>query len=276
MEEALEVLHKAVEVASNPSLAHYYIGEIRRIQDSMEGAETSFLSGLEFNDIHYKCLTGLYESRELQGKTKEAYSAAKKLAGVFPVTPQRLDTFIQLAIKTSNFKDVEFYCQIFDTLFYRPDSLVKCYTAALIVCSKFYLRNGQKKAAIALFLRIAIAALDDPVILKKICVICHRYKLVPEATKYLKRFRSEDQGSEEYSISRLIAEDLDGTPAQVIQDGRALLFEGCHDPFLYEILIRRSIENGSMNMAEDFLDQAKSKIPDHAERLQKMFDQKKD
>jgi len=120
---------------------------VKETRQQPEQAKGVYFQGLKFNKIHYKCNLGLYDLYLKEKNYVEAYDVIKRLSHYFPANPKRLAEVLRLAIINSRFEDIEQYYAAFCNMDDREDSLIRHVCAALIVCGKFYLRNGEKARA---------------------------------------------------------------------------------------------------------------------------------
>ena len=56
LDEAEEHFNRALALDPSPSLACYYLGQVKTLRDIMNEAQGSYQKGLGYNRIHYKCM----------------------------------------------------------------------------------------------------------------------------------------------------------------------------------------------------------------------------
>ena len=70
---AADLFTRAAGLHQKPALAHYYHGQAKVKQIQYDPAEKSYRTGLTFNQLHYRCLTGLFDLLDMIGKHQAAY-----------------------------------------------------------------------------------------------------------------------------------------------------------------------------------------------------------
>ena len=90
-----------------------YLGEIRQIMDELKGATKSFRDGLNYCEINFRCLNGLFHSLLKSGRVDESYEIIKKIVVHFPECPDRLIQALNLAVRTNHFDDIEEFYLLF-------------------------------------------------------------------------------------------------------------------------------------------------------------------
>jgi len=156
--KAIEHFKRAMDLNETPTLACFYYGQAEYMQKALDAAEGKYQDGLDFNNIHYKCLTGLFDLLHNEKRYHDAYDVMRRLAQYFPANPKRLSTVLQLSIQTSHFEDVEDYYKIFVELEERTDELIRYMCSALAVTGRYYLKNHSNQKAISAFESAAISS----------------------------------------------------------------------------------------------------------------------
>jgi CheY-like chemotaxis protein len=275
-EKSIEVFNRAIAFHPKPSLALFYRGQAELVKKLIENAKISYEEGLKYNNIHYKCLTGLFELLMSQKKFVDAYKVVKKIAKIFPANPHRLSQVLTLAVQTGNFQDIEGYYEFFKELEVRDDELVKYTCAAMIVCGKHFLRSEEAEKGVSLLIKASASAAGKPNILREIIATLTENKRLAEARSILEKFPSASQGDVNYHVSRFLVFDLENDDKK---KSLSMLMEfeqkKIEDPLIYYWLIRYCKKFQKENRAEDFLIQAQKKWPDRANYFQEVFDGEK-
>ena len=252
VDEAEKNFTNALTLHPAPALAYYYLGKLAQTKKAYEIAEQKFLTGLNFNRIHYKCLLGLYEVLIQQKKLADAYAVVKRTSSYYPANSQRLTDVLRLAILTQNYDDIEGYYRAFTAVKERNEELIKYVGAALVVCGKFYLKKTQKIRALDVF-RHAVAA--DPTslkVLKEVISSLLEFNLAMDADEILRSFYGAKTDHLDFHSLSYLIEDKRKTRSDLILIGQDLLLKGFHDPVIYEILARRLVEAGLNPPPEKF------------------------
>jgi DNA-binding NarL/FixJ family response regulator len=256
VEQALSIFTEAMTLDSKPSLACFYHGLTEELKRTLSNAETDYGKGLSFNRIHFKCLMGLFELFAKQNRNKEAYELAQRMARYFPASPDRLATVIKLAVLNEAYEDIERYYQLFCKLDHRNETLVRYVTASLIVCGKHYLAKKNFARAVELFARAKSTGLRNPKILREIILSLLSADLAAEAQVFLEAYPAGLQGTPEYLAMKYSSTERGLALGASIAAGRKLINDGVQEYVLYATLIRRSIEGGFLDHAEQLWQEA--------------------
>ena len=269
--EAETQFNLATKLDPSPSLACYYIGQVKYLQRILEDAKGNYQKGLEFNKIHYKCLVGFYDLLMVEQEYEKAYEIVKKISQYFPANPKRLAEVLRLAIINAKYEDIEKYYSIFSNIDERDESLIKYVCAALVVCGKYYLSTKVAHSrALDLLRKAATTGQGRTNVLKEIILTLIDYNLVKEAKEFLKRFPPESYDSPEFLVSKFLITNKDGTKnSMIIDQGRSLLAKSIKDERLYSIMIERSIESGLKDAAETLIHDAVNAIPQRRPQFEK-------
>lgn len=260
-DEALVEFEKAKTLDPRPALAFFYHGQAELMKKAMEPAEESFNKGLIHNKIHYKCMVGLYDLQMEKKLYKEAYDLVKRISRYFPANPQRLSSVLRLAVMTQSYEDIERYYQIFIDLDARNEELIKYICAALVVCGKFYLQKNFGTRATELFQKAAVTAGGRTKILREIVLALAQHELTKDALEFLKRFPPQSHTGVDYITCELLANDGINPPALTIDAGRKIIAQDIHDPSIYKVLVKRSIETGLNDYAENLKSEGVKRWP---------------
>lgn len=262
LDEATVTLEAAKALDRAPALACYYLGQVEMARKEFTKAEMRYIEGIQVNKIHYKCMMGLYEALMEQKKFGDAYTVVKRISRYFPANPQRLATVLKLAVLTQGYEDVERYYQIFTKLDKRDPELIKYLCAALVVCGKYYLKKNIKTRALDLFRKAVIAADKNTKINREVILSLMEFNLVKDIDKFFALFPAETKGTLDYvAISYLLA-DRHTSTSIMIAKGQDLINKGHQDPLIYQILIRRMMDNGQETAAHPLIQTATQKWPD--------------
>lgn len=239
--EAMQVLQEALKLHPKPALALFYIGQAQYLQSMLDNAEESYTSGLKLNNIHYKCLVGLYTMFMERQMWNEAYQVVKKIAKFFPANPDRLAEIIRLAVRTENFADMQMYYEIFTSLDERNEQTVRYIGAGMFVSAKHFLFNNNMEEAMKFFEQIIISCSEVPRFVRNVIHTLVDHQQVEQAEKYLARFGT---GSHENDADYLVSEFLvmshkpDASSAAVAKHGLDLYNKNVRDPHCLKIMIQ--------------------------------------
>lgn len=272
---AMEKFREAIKLDQKPSLACFYLGQAELVKQAIEQAENNYKEGLVHNKIHYKCMVGLFDLMMQRKMHKEAYDVVKRISRYFPANPQRLASVLRLAVMTQSYEDIERYYQTFCNIDQRDDSLIKYVCAALVVCGKYYLQTKVPSRALELFQKAAITASGRTKILREIITSLAAYDFEKEGQEFLKRFPPETQSQVDYLAMQYLILDKGGARGVIIESGRKLIQKDIHDPLIYKILIKRSVEAGFKDSAESFMREAEKRWAPLKAEFEDAFNQAK-
>ena len=263
LDEAEKEFTRATSLDPSPSLAFYYLGQVKFMRQILGESKGSYEKGLSYNRIHYKCMIGLYELLMQQKNHSEAYEVVKKVSQYFPANPKRLTEVLRLAVMTGEYEDIEKYYSTFTNIDDRNDMLIKYVCAALVVCGKYYLSaNLGKSRALELFRKAAVTGTGRVNILKEIILALIENGMVKDTYPFLERFPLDSHESDDYLLLRFLIANAENNVSGVINQGRALMARGLADERLYTILIRRGVEAKLTPIAiEEIMSRAAAKLP---------------
>jgi CheY-like chemotaxis protein len=245
-----QIFEKACALDGKPTLAHFYRGQVQVLSRALESAQASYSKGLEYNQAHFKCLQGLYDTFVAQKNFKSAYAVLCQIIRNFPLSPDRFSSLMRLAVVTQSFEDIEKHYESFLLLERKPEELVKHTCAAMIVAAKHFLRQKQRERAFALFQRAAVSSGWRPSFLKEIILTLAESGEGIELDKYLMRYPAEAKGTTEFQALDYLGLSLLKPLHAVLEHGRNLIKHGHRDPLIYRILIQATAKAGFADTAE--------------------------
>lgn len=237
-EEALKVLNEALSLHSKPALALFYIGQAEYMKNHVNEATGNYNKGLNFNNIHFKCLVGLYDVFMREEKFHEAYQVVKKIAKYFPANPDRLSQIVRLAVRTGNYQDMQMYYEIFTQLEVRLQVLTNYIGAGMYVAGKYCLMNNDHTSALQYFENIAVSCSEFTKFLRAVITILIEYGKADEAEKFLARFDASTREAEDYLVSDFLVKSKKfEDPGFIIKNGLDLWNKKIRDFNYMETLI---------------------------------------
>ena len=267
---AKAIFEEAKKMDTKPALACFYSGQAEAMEKALEQAQGAYSQGLNYNKIHYKCLTGLFDLLMEKKMFNDAYDVVKRISRYFPANPQRLAQVLRLAIMTKSYEDVERYYQSFIDLDARNDELVRYICAALVVCGKYYISTNNPSRGMELFRKASITGTGKVKILREIIMALAENEMLKDAREYLARFPLEIQSGTDYqAMSYLVSSDTQPV-SLTISLGRELVSKGVFDPVIHQVLIKKSIQEGYKDSAEELIREGLKKWPEQAAMFDKM------
>ncbi|HLW57140.1 MAG TPA: response regulator [Bacteriovoracaceae bacterium] len=237
-DKAISIFKEACTLNEKPSLAMFYLGQANYLKKVYQGAEVSYEAGLNFNEIHFKCLMGLYDLYREENKTEEAYRVVKKIIEYFPTNTERFEQIIRLAILTRNFEDFDKFYDVYKELDERDAELTKRLGAGLFIAGKYYISMGHFDRAMNFFDKVAVSCFEFPQFLRSIITILIDHDKVDEAHRFLRRFPSGSMDTEDFRISSFLISSRQMTDKdQIIKLGLDIYNLGFEDKRLYTTLV---------------------------------------
>jgi CheY-like chemotaxis protein len=260
---------EAIALHTKPALAYYYRGASELQLKLLEEAQVSFDTGLTFNEIHYKCLTGQFDLFSERKSYFEAYAIARRISKHFPLSPKRLSQALRLSVLTANYEDVAEFYELFKALDTRGDELNRYLCAALVVSGRYFFRTGEPQKGVDLVRKAAVTAgVGGLAVMRDITFLLTEYGQFDEAGRMLKRFDASDLARPEYLVAKLAYDNASLTDARMkIHLARSAIEQGLKDPLPYEMLIRYYVEIGKPEIANEWADAARAIWPEQAERF---------
>ena len=237
------------------------------MQGDVVRGEECFQQGLNYNEFHYRCLTGLFDLQMQQGRSTEAYLTLKKVSDTFPMTQSRLDTILRLAIKNNAFEDVSGYYGTFVAMEVRSPDLIKCMAAALVVTGKHFLAQNMVDVGEQCFKNALISSGRAPAVFKQIVTTLVQFEQFSIAEMFLKDALPAFHTDPVYlSMEYLVYDGLE-PPVRSVERGRRLIEKGIFDISLYERMIKRSLEAKLNKYAQGLAMDAANRWTEHRERF---------
>lgn len=245
--EAIATLKVAVNMHPKPALALFYIGQAEYLKNHVDEATGSYNEGLSFNNIHYKCLVGLYEIFMREEKYFEAYGVVKKIAKYFPANPDRLSQIVRLAIRTNNYEDMQMYYEIFTSLEVRTQVLMNYIGAGMYVAGKHCLIENNPEKAMQFFDNIAVSCSEFTKFLRAIVTVLVEHNMHTDAEKFLSRFDAGAKDSDDYLVSDFLINAKNPDNGFVIKMGLELYNRKIRDYKCMYALIEAMVKGGYKN-----------------------------
>lgn len=273
LDAAIALFEKAKTLSESPTLACFYLGQAHFMKNALQDSKEKYKDGLSYNQIHYKCLVGLFDILLKDGKHNEAYDVVKKIAKYFPANPKRLSSVLRLAIMTNNFADLDDYYTLFTSIDARTDELVNYMCSALVVYGKYHLINGQNEKALETFEKAAVSSAGRTKFLRYIIENLIEVNLVNESKKFLARFPAQNMKEEDYLVSEYLVAAHTQDIQEVIKKGRELVKNGLKSLMVYRSLIAVMNKAGFKDQSEQLFIEASKLWPDQVPTLREAITQ---
>jgi len=270
IDEAMDLFEKAIGMHPKPALACFYYGQAETLKQALADARGSYLKGISFNKIHYKCLVGLFELFMSQKAYPEAYDVIRRVQKYFPANPKRLASVIRLAVLNEKFEDIETLYSIFKDMELRDDEITRHMVAGLIVAAQNRLRKSEKTRAVEIFNDASISCAGQTGFLRKIVEILSENNISEPMQDILNRFPAAKQKETDFLVSRYLFMNQTAQPGVSIQFGQNLIKEGHHTVSLYLTLAWRMGQFAKKDAAESMIYDGIKRFPAEKQKFEEL------
>lgn len=268
IDAAITSFEKARSLSDSPTLACFYLGQANFMKAALQEARNKYKEGLNHNQIHYKCLVGLFDILMKDGRHLEAYDVVKKIAKYFPANPKRLSSVLRLAIMTENFSDLDEYYALFTSIDSRTEELVNYMCSALVVYGKFLLLQGETAKALETFEKAAVSCAGKTKFLRYIVENMLAKDLLNEAKKMMTRFPAHNHKEEDFIVADYLVACKTAPLEEAIKRGQLLLKSGIKSLSAYRAMIETTKKAGFKDQAEFIAGEASKIWPEQADQFQ--------
>lgn len=130
------------------------------------------------------------------------------------------------------------------------------------MCGKYYLKKNIKSRAVDLFRKAVMSSDKNTKINREVIVNLLEFNLLKDADKFFALFPPETQKSLDYiAVSYLLA-DKSTAVSSMVTKGKELLSQGHQDPLIYQVLIKKMIEDGQSAEVQPLIQAATQKWPE--------------
>ena len=270
IDESMALFEKAIGMNPKPALACFYYGQAEMLKQALADAQGSYLKGVSFNKIHYKCLVGLFELFMSQKAYREAYDVIRRVQKYFPANPKRLASVIRLAVLNEKFEDIETLYQIFKDMELREEEVTRHMVAGLIVSAQNRLRKNEKERAAESLKDASISCAGQTGFLRRIVEVLAENAISEPIQDVLNRFPPAKQKDTDYLASRYLQMNLTAAPGVSIQYGQSLIRDGHHSLSLYLTLTSRMAQSGMKDAAESLYYDGLKRFPAEKARFEEL------
>lgn len=253
----------AMMLDKKPTLAHYYLGYTKFIQNNFPIAVDQFRKGLDLQPLHFKCLTGNFDAFFEQKAFGAAYNLAPMILENYPIGPKRLGNLFISAVFAGHLEEIPKFYGRFLALDSVTPELRKVFAAALLAAGRFHInRNEIDKAAECFDLGMQVVGADVEYVDKAIRALLNTKEKGPQhAAKLMQRFPNVKLGGKEHSVLIFLMAVKSQHRPQAIELGRKLVINGYADPECYQALVKLLVEDKKQTLAEDVAAKAVREYP---------------
>lgn len=259
---SLEDFLAAKKMDSRPALACFYSGLAFREMGEAVRAVAEFQEGLRHQPLHYKCLTGAFDSLMELGRAQQAYDLSATLRTNFPVSAVRLGQFFDIAVATGHHEDLPEYYGIFQKIENRPAELVQSVAASFMAAGRHAISRRNVEKAVAFFETGTVVNGRDLRYLTLVIEELIGAGALAEAGAFFKRLPPEAVGGPEHAQLGFKIDSFTLPKDQLLERGRKIVMAGQASPELYEKIVMLMAEAGKTALAETVINRA---VADHPE-----------
>lgn len=263
LQEAEKHFSMATLLEKKPTLAYYYLGYTKFIQNSFTPAVDQFRKGLELQPLHFKCLTGNFDAFFEQKAFTAAYNLSPMILENYPIGPKRLGNLFISAVYAGHLEEIpKFYGRFLGLENVTPE-LRRVFSAALLAAGRFHINRGEvERAAESFDLGIQVVGADVEYIDKAIRALLNTKDKGPQhAAKLMQRFPNVKIGGKEHSRLIFLTALKSQHRPQAIEIGRKLVINGFADAECYQGLVQLLVEDKKQTLAEDIVSKAVRDYP---------------
>ncbi|MGE5085637.1 MAG: response regulator [Bacillota bacterium] len=253
----------AARLENRPTLAYYYLGYTNFVDHKLNIAAGEFAKGLSIQPLHYKCLTGKFDTLFEQRSYEDAYTIASTIVDNYPIGPKRLGQLFISAVFSGKLDVVPEYYKLFAQLDHKPNELRRVFSAALFTAGRSQINHNDLPKAIECFeMGIQVVGPDIEYITKIVKVLLktdsngHR-----QAARILNLFPNLKVGSREFNILQFQVNAKLLPTSQIIEQGRKLAASRQLDEECYVEFIKILIADNKIVLAEDIAGKALREYP---------------
>jgi tetratricopeptide (TPR) repeat protein len=261
-EEAIAVFESSKALDPLPLLSYYYLGLIAEKRGDLDGAIRVFEAGLKLDAKDYRCLNGSFDAHLAAARYAEAYEIAKRIHQDYPVSPGRILDLVKLSVQTRRFVDILDYCEIFQALEQKDESLSRTVVAGMLVCSKYLALKGDQAKGRDTLRNAAKISLDSGMLEGDVLRYFVETGNLPEGLEYYAKLPTTVQERPEVQILHLELLHAAGDSNAVIEFGTRIARTPLATPRIYHLLIENSRRAGKPAKAvEHLVSEARAKFP---------------
>ncbi|MEK2688035.1 response regulator [Bdellovibrio sp. GT3] len=259
----------ALRHQKKPTLAHYYLGYTKFKATEYQFANDEYFKGLQYQPLHYRCLTGKFDSYFEQKDYGNAYTVANTIIDNYPIGPKRLGHLFIAAVFSGKLEQVPHFFKLFAQLDHKTAELRHVFSAALFTAGRSNLNNGALHKAVECFeLGVQVVGADPEYISKIVKTLLRGdMQTITQAARFIQQFPSAKVGSKEHENLHFLFNCKTQQLTKVIDQGRKMAAANRMDSESYEAFISILVKENKIVLAEDIASKYQSAFPEkHKER----------
>ena len=272
LDTAKKILAPLLEGFDDLDEVFYLSAKIAQEEGNLEEALKFYEQTLEVNHAHYHALKALAQEYSNIKMWAKAYTHTIKLLKHYPINPDKLPELIRLSIANQQYEDLIKYAEFFRGLEVQSPSIKTNIAASLVICSKFFLRGGEREKGIKTLLEAVKSSSGKLSIIENIISTFIEYKEVKLGFEVLKQFEPLHGENPLYKGLEIEIDYCNQDTKSVLLKGIPLAEAGEANIRVYEAVILSSIKaRRKTNSIIHLIDKAVAKFPDSSKHFQSMF-----
>ncbi len=260
-DEALALYKEAQTLQAKPVSAHCGAGEAHFKLKDFVNAQVEFTKGLSYQPMHYRCLTGIFESLMEQRQFAEAYKKIAVICKSFPVTSHRLGAFFIVTVYSGNFQDLPGLFEIYKKMEYRPPKLVNLVAVSFLTAGRLMLRKKQGANAIQYFDIGASVSGRSFDFLSKVIDELIVATDIENADRFFKMLPPEDANSPIYAQLKFRIDCSVLPPPKLVEAGRQIIVAGKANESIVRMVVELMAKEGRITQAEAMIQKGVEMFP---------------
>ncbi|ATH06999.1 hypothetical protein BIY24_03325 [Halobacteriovorax marinus] len=272
LDRAKIILEPLKQKLDNLDEVFYLDARIHQEEGNIEEALKLFEQSLEVNHAHYLSLQALATEYSNLKMWKKAYDHTAKILKHYPINPDNLPELIRLSIANHQYEDLIKYAEFFRSLEVQSPSIKTNIAASLVICSKFFLRTGDRQKGIKTLLEAVKCSSGKLSIIENIIMTFIEYKEVKLGFDVLRQFESLHGDNPLYQSLEIQIDYCNQDINSVLKKGIPLAESGAASIQVFEAVILSSIKaQRKTNSIIHLIDKAVAKYPDSSKHFQSMY-----
>ncbi|WP_413575254.1 response regulator [Bdellovibrio sp. HCB290] len=253
----------ALKHQEKPTLAHYYLGYTKFKATEYQFANDEYVKGLKIQPLHYRCLTGKFDTYFEQKDYGNAYTVANTIIDNYPIGPKRLGQLFIAAVFSGKLDQVPHFFQLFARLDHKTAELRHVFSAALFTAGRSNLNNKALQKAVECFeLGIQVVGADVQYITKIVKALLREdIQTASQAARFIQQFPSSQIGSKEYENLHFQFNCRTMPLAKILDQGRRMAAQNRMDEESYQMFISLLTKENKTVLAEDIMAKYQSAFP---------------
>ncbi|OUR98529.1 hypothetical protein A9Q84_03710 [Halobacteriovorax marinus] len=272
LDEAEDDLLQLMQIEDYLDETFYLEGLINKKHGDFEKSLLSFKKSVEVNPRHYLSLQELIDGHTKLKQYAKAYEFSFASLKNYPIDPEKLPNLIRLSLTNQKYEDLIRYAKFFSSLDEQCPATKTSIAASLVLCSKYFFNNDNRKQGIQTLLEAVKASSGKLSILHNIIETFIANKESKLAYEILNKFSPLHGKNPIFKLLEIeicfILEDVQ----TVLTKGIPLAESGHANKKVFEAVIVSSIKTDRKKSSiENLIDKAQTKFPDSIDYFSSLY-----